>query len=123
MNPIVVTVIVSTIICVILPALMRLPNNRKRIRKVDTRKLIELNKRSGHMRWVMLAMAFVGPQPFFLLLALLRDPRITTPLLCMMVIVMFSGFLGFSMFTEIHIQGEAELEFRYREQKTLSGSE
>jgi hypothetical protein len=118
MEPIATTTIIGVALTIFVPMLMRLPSERKRYQRMDDQKLIDTRVFARMMRGVMIAIILLGPIPFAFLIGVMKNPSLTTLLLCTMIGATLCGVMGFWMFFEMVRLATTELETRkFQEEK------
>ena len=112
MDAITITGLAGAAWAILAPLMMRRESIRKRYQSLEDRELIDANVFARMMRKYMLAVAFLGPIPVAFVLGLIRDPKLGTPLICVMMLIVFGGLSSFWMFWEITRITTAEIEYR-----------
>ena len=112
--------LISASLCVGLPPAKRY--YEERYRKMDDRRLVEMNVTARTMRKRLQAFAWIIPIPLALSLALaeifVRDQSLTTGLVCAMILLISSSLSARHMFEQFERIAASELEYRKFKQET-----
>jgi DMSO reductase anchor subunit len=105
-----VALFVISVLSVGLPPAKR--HYEEHYRKIDDRKLVEANVTARMMRKRLQIFTWVIPIPLALVLTIVRDQSLTTGLLCIMILSIFSGQSARHVFWQIERITASELEYR-----------